>query len=98
MVHEKSGLLLTPRGAMGMLTIPFSRGESELIHTKLFSIMPGTWQALCLNLLLQYRRSAHFNMAYGFSTLQWCGSGMQLLQEGGPLPGPETGLFSNTRK
>ena len=33
------------------------RGESELIHTKLFSIMPGTWQALCLNLLLQYRKS-----------------------------------------
>ena len=37
-------------------------------------------------------------MAYGFSTLQWCESGMRLLQEGGPLPGPETGLLSNTWK
>ena len=68
MVHEKSGLLLTPRGAMGMLTIPFSRGESELIHTKLFRIMPGTWEALS-EFAVTVQKVPTFMMAYGFSTL-----------------------------
>ena len=57
------------------------QGElSELIHIKLFRIMPGTWHALCLNLLLPYRRSSNFNMAYGFSTSRWRKSGMHSVE------------------
>ena len=61
----------------------------SLSHVQLFAVLWTAARQASLSITMSLFPQTH---------VHWVSDAIQLLQEGGPLPGPETGLLSNTRK